>query len=317
MVQMWTWCVVPLFYVLSGYLFFFSIDRTPQHSYTDVFIHFIRTDYPYKLTSRIKTLLIPYLLWNVIFIFYNWLNSGVSPFVNTTVGHFIAQNFWGVPPRRWGISPADFPLYYIRDLIVLTIVSPIIFYLIKRFRVYWVLITCLIWLFGTRYWINYPYHITKAVCFFSWGAYFSILNKDIIRTCLRYRLLAIIYPFFLTCTACKMNVVTRLGGFETFIGMIATTTLAISIVCSTRCGKRSWLQFCSNGVFMVFAVHIIVLNYVRLFITKHILPTIVTPTQIMLYYLLVPICVVIICWGLYYLLHRFYPKCCAILTGGR
>lgn len=53
---------VPLFFVFSGYLFFFSKDNTQTT--------FNKNTYLYKLKKRAKTLLVPYLFWNALMIVF-------------------------------------------------------------------------------------------------------------------------------------------------------------------------------------------------------------------------------------------------------
>lgn len=65
---------VPLFFFISGYLFFFRTTFS-----VDV--------YKKKLKSRIKTLLIPYLFWNFVVLVGHWIVTVLSP-VQLTSGAY-------------------------------------------------------------------------------------------------------------------------------------------------------------------------------------------------------------------------------------
>lgn len=74
--------------------------------------------------------------------------------------------------------PINLPLWYIRDLIILCILSPIIYYLNKHKKIgsIFIFILIVIYLF---YIIKIPLNIT-SILYFNIGAYFSIHNKNLI-----------------------------------------------------------------------------------------------------------------------------------------
>ena len=132
---------VPLFYIISGYLFFRggSFD-------TDV--------YRRKLRTRASTLLVPYLLWNVIAVLVQL--SHRLPFLSSVFpsAHLMEvqltplrlfrtffDNYWNkgilITPENDGMVselpyPTDVPLWYVRDLMVLVLLAPAIWWIVKR-----------------------------------------------------------------------------------------------------------------------------------------------------------------------------------------
>lgn len=107
---------VPLFLLISGYLFFvnFSMDK-----------------YKGKLKSRVKTLLIPYLIWNTVGMLFQIVTSytfiaqyfvGRKPFV-LSVGNILYSIF------VWRGYP---PCWFLFALMVFAVVSPLIYYLLKN-----------------------------------------------------------------------------------------------------------------------------------------------------------------------------------------
>lgn len=89
---------VPCFFFISGYLFFANAETLD------------RPYYLHKLRRRVHTLLIPYIIWNVLAAVYLWLT----------------QDIYYSPQWLVFTIPANFPLWFLRDLIVLIIASPLI-----------------------------------------------------------------------------------------------------------------------------------------------------------------------------------------------
>ena len=104
---------VPCFFFFSGFLFFSRLEEWD----TGVWLG--------KIRKRGRTLLLPYILWNVLALLvgvgYGWLRSRFNPeVIPVSLLDTLRQNgwlniFW---TSTWG-CPIDYPLWFIRDLIVL------------------------------------------------------------------------------------------------------------------------------------------------------------------------------------------------------
>ncbi|WP_342383087.1 acyltransferase family protein [Bacteroides ovatus] len=82
---------VPMFCIISGYLFFQGLNTV------DCF----KEKYKYKLKSRVRTLLVPYLLWNIIFEIYRLLTISSDKLELLSKSFFllckeIFNSFWGM-----------------------------------------------------------------------------------------------------------------------------------------------------------------------------------------------------------------------------
>ena len=164
---------VPAFFLISGYFFFYHLKE------------WNKTVYAEKIRKRVSTLLIPYLLWNGIPILgiilvrlLIGMNSGDS--LNSikefgdSIGWFRA--FWDGGTA--GGHPFDVPLWYVRDLMVCCVSSPIIYILAKRLGLFYVLLVG--FLFLTDTWIDIAGFSSRAWFFFSLGAYLSINNVNMV-----------------------------------------------------------------------------------------------------------------------------------------
>ena len=98
---------MPAFFVMSGYLFFANVEQFNKEIFSQ------------KIRRRIKTLLIPYIIWNLL----------MAVKLKTINLSF----FW---------TPANMPLWFLRDLMIVSLLSPIIYIGVRRLG-YWVFVLLL------------------------------------------------------------------------------------------------------------------------------------------------------------------------------
>lgn len=101
---------VPFFFMISGYLFF----RTYKPSN-------VKT----KILSRVRTLLIPYLIWNTVYtgfiIGFTQIGLIHSASIKDNIGGIVLQ-----------LINAEFsPLWFVKYLMIFSLISPIFYYLLR------------------------------------------------------------------------------------------------------------------------------------------------------------------------------------------
>ena len=167
---------VPIFFLFSGYLFFIKLEDWNRQVWIN------------KLKKRVHTLLIPYFLWNLIAIvasLYFYFAGGNSPNLASwfkSIGGLRA--FWNSLSGLW---PIDGPLWFVRNLIILVILSPIIHFYLKRTGIIGLLILGILYVF--RWWKEIPGFEIAGIMFFSLGGFFSIHKIDFSLFFKKYRLL--------------------------------------------------------------------------------------------------------------------------------
>lgn len=139
---------MPTFFVMSGYLFFANVEQ------------FNKEIYQQKLWRRIKTLLIPYIIWNLL--------------MAAKLKMFSLSIFW---------TPANMPLWFLRDLMIVSLLTPIIYIGVRKLG-YW-LFVLLLPIYLTGIWAIQPGLNPYAICFFTLGAFLSIREMSLIDTCLK------------------------------------------------------------------------------------------------------------------------------------
>ena len=129
---------VPGFFMISAYLLF-AKDREWNWRI-----------YKGKLKSRLSSLLLPYVFWNIVALIVRFARQLVREYVfhkqaNTKLVVNYDLNDWldafGLLPAAtdwprpgmWGLGlPMDFPLWYMRDLMLVVLISPLLSWIINR-----------------------------------------------------------------------------------------------------------------------------------------------------------------------------------------
>ena len=117
---------VPLFFVISSFLLF--------RNYT-----FSWSCYKQKMKARLKTLLIPYLVWNLAFLLFK-LAIQLTPFFLSAIGGS-SERLWNYDLLDyanafvgWQGFPIAYQFWFIRDLILMVTISPVFWILTKKFH---------------------------------------------------------------------------------------------------------------------------------------------------------------------------------------
>lgn len=118
---------VPLFFLIAGYLFFICLE----HWDTQVWLG--------KLKRRVHSLAIPYILWNLIAIPFIFLTEYVKFRAKGGAEPIEARllSLGNYASALWNFSdgyPISGALWFIRDLMVLCIIAPVIHLFVKKCR---------------------------------------------------------------------------------------------------------------------------------------------------------------------------------------
>lgn len=293
---------VPGFFFISGLLLFIS-----QKSYSQ------------KLQSRVHSLLIPYLIWNsiLIFIYITLYAIGYPQDIN---GRSLAEYgpidylrlFWDRGSFDHGnFVPILCPLWYIRNLFIMVILSPLLYFIIRYVREVFLIIVSLWWM------ISYDNaFIPQTILFFSLGAYFPIFNLNPLEVFTKHR------TIFLSLFSCC-----AIGDIATHIAIGTPWNLQIHrfslifnipilFLLADWCSRHGYTnKILPNAAFIVFCMHYPIVVILRK-VCISIFASASDGTHIMLYFACV-IASTVISLGTYMLLERYFPKLKNILSGNR
>ena len=171
---------VPLFFMISGYLFFCGAE-------------FSKDGYIRKLKSRFWTLLIPFLLWNIIAII--WQLKGCLPYISNfyqpmevRISIIRIFNTFFANSGNSGILvssasakdslaevyPINVPLWYVRDIMILVVMSPVIYFLMKKTERIFLVLLGILWFITPVYKLNWGGYLVPFIpqrSSFVWGHY--------------------------------------------------------------------------------------------------------------------------------------------------
>ena len=123
------WLASPLFFLISGYLFVASDNG------------FSWQTYKVKCRRRLKSWLIPYLLWNTIFLLFYGLVGLLVPSVLGDVPPLGEMTFTDLLRAYWSIHgddllspPIDGPLWFLRDLMVVAALTPLYVVILRQHK---------------------------------------------------------------------------------------------------------------------------------------------------------------------------------------
>ncbi len=317
---------VPIYYFISGYVFFLGVTLTKEK-------------YVQKLKNRVKTLLIPYLIWNTIAAIRHLfkLLPGLSSLsenaentiqLNITLSS-ILETFWDnskgilvttqpfVESVAAPIYPADYPLWFLRDLMIVVLCAPLLYWILKRARHWFVLLLGVSWFvlpyFGVA--LGHASQLLIAFFFFSWGAYMSVNEKDMMHefnrffkaSMIGYPLLALLYVASvhycpdLSATIKNLNVL---------VGLFFAYNIASWLLKRKICKVSPFL---ASASFFIYVTHTFVCsNLVKvLFLTFH--PT--GDLGMFLIYALAVIVTVAMLLLAFYLMRRYTPGLLKVVAG--
>lgn len=296
---------VPCFFFISGYLFFNKLQEWSWGEWTR------------KIKSRSRTLLVPYLLWNLIAFFAYWgffrsQGSGIS-----LHQHFLNNGglrlFWGVNgdiPLGVRSAPCDQPLWFIRDLMLFTLFTPLIHLFLRWTKGFGALAIAV-------FFLVVPGIIPEGFVFYLTGAWFQLHRKNIVQCLWPRRSLLYLLAIALLVSMCIVfeNEYWRrfLKVFFLFVGIGAAFCGVAALL---EKGAIQVQPFLARSSFFVFATHeILILHEIARPIVASILPS--GAFWACVEFFLTPTLAIGISLGLLFLMERLIPRTTALLTGNR
>ena len=302
---------VPLFFFISGFLFFFKPD-------------FTRSVYVAKLQKRVKTLLVPYLIWN--FLGFIMLLILVHPIIlpffpllkdyRVDIVSFLSS-FWvtNLPIQMSGpANPINTPLWFVRDLMVLVLFSPIIWWFIKKIGLLFVILLGIVWFFTLGEYVGIPGLSHQSLFFFPLGAFFGIKHLNFVEISNKLSWIPYVYFVIAIVDALSTDIQQSylIHHFSILLGMVAVVSLISSLMQKDKIQVNSFL---SGASFFIYALHNLFLGKMTKIIIMGIRPD--SPVVVLIIYFTMPLIAIMICLGCYKVVNRFSPVLCGILTGGR
>lgn len=310
---------VPIYYFISGYVFFYGVD-------------FTSVVYKKKLKNRFRSLVIPYVVWNVFALAWilfksmpcfasltSGLNSIEPDFSLKALLFSFFNNSQGVVPIEGvgagHIYPVNSPLWFIRDLIIVVITSPIVYWIVKKIRVPAVVVILVLWFIADYYKWGYASQLITAYAFFMWGAYMSVNKKDMMAEFGRFSNISYVGYFalaiaYMVCAYVKPEYCTILKLMNIFVGLIFAYNVAALLIKKSICKPD---KFLSSSSFFIYISHFLIYNEVLKILYMIISPE--TAAGFVLLYLLAIVACVLLLLSMFYLMNRYVPSVLRVIAG--
>ena len=312
---------VPLFFGISGYLFFQKLGTWSWEVWKE------------KIRSRIRTLLIPFIIFNAIcalsliclslkagngwslegayegrFPFIGWLWNSVSYCQGM-------KNWLGMDMQLY--YPLNVPLWFVRDLMVMVALSPVIYWMIRKSGAVY------LGLVGIAYCLGIlccaPGFSTNALFFFSLGGFAAIRGIDPVEWSRKN--IKWILPVFI-CLWIVASIIVNPGDAQPFENIMFIFGIPVCFrVGSAFKIQKSDFSFITGACFFVYCIHMVnfgswnLLSWVKrigsqIFNLNH-------PAIASIAYLAEIALIMVAGIMAYWILKKFFPKLSSIITGGR
>ncbi len=319
---------VLVYFLISGYLFGIGIEDWSWNVYFK------------KLKSRSRSLLLPYILWNLISIssfvallLFNVIKNE-APLSEVTdylkgigLSGFWDYCVWGTHKINWlGLSipntgPFVMSLWFVRDLIVAVLCVPVLYFFLKKTRIWGLLI--LSFCFFSKIWPQIHGFSIDAIFFFGLGLFISINSKSLVEEADKIKIPSLII------TVISFFFLLYYGGVKTQEGRFIFPIFALG--CIWLYIKTAELSVSNKtfeipalfvkSSFFVYLLHacplakigsfISLINTIILNFVNHI------SAPWLVYYFISPFLIAGFCILVYFLLLKISPNICRVLSGDR
>lgn len=295
---------VPLFFLMSGYLFFVGFEWSKER-------------YFLKLRARIKSLLVPFIFWNIVTLTINALAQTIPATKIYFPGNYpLIASFSSFDYLNAVIGfnrlPIAYQFWFIRDLMILILLVPFINIFLKVVPQPFLIIVFISWVLSI-----WPFYApsSDATLFFCVGAYLALMNKNLFAVdkygtmlVLSYLIIAALDAFFIR------------EPFNPYLHKVSIILGILSALLTTKFLSRteslkSIILWLSSASFFVYAIHEPLLTILRKVSYKLISPE--TSSLILLLYFVIPIVVIVFSVIAYRVFVGVAPRFTSVVTGGR
>lgn len=296
---------VPMFFILSGYFYFAAVQRTEGDFHT-------------QLIKRIRTIALPYLLWSIIglslYAIMQWPMATRGFFIHTPVHDLTPLQLL----HRLLIEPVPYQLWFLRDLMVVFALGPVILPFIRAFGAWAMFPPMLLWVLE----VDLMLVSNEAFPFFVAGGWLAIrgpaqepeLNdRTRLAIVISWLSLVLLKTVLVVWNAVSIRVINNLHHLAVFMGLIAVW-VGYDLIVQGRDVRHTLLYRFTAFTFFIYASHepllSVVKNVLFVLLGHHAMAN-------LLVYFMTPVITLVLCLAGGTLLLQHAPMLYGMLTGGR
>lgn len=297
---------VPIFFMMSAFLFFFDWKG-------DIYKFSHTTS---KLKKRLRILVIPYLFWNTLTIMcFATMHIFLPSMINSEFENVPKWGWQDYLAAYWNGSggfPISYPLWFLRDLILMTYCAPLFYLLVyKMGMIRWIALVCFTFMYfandsGTVMGLFYFY----CGVFFAWclNCGYEIKRKTANLVCV---ISILLFVLLIISNLYDLPLVTGHTSLMRLTGAIGIVGVFFNL---TERGFRlpTWLGDCSFFIYLFHALPLLVISRVLI--------AVLHPTSSIMWsliYLLNITIIVAVSIAAYYILKKKFVRVTSFITGGR
>ena len=303
---------VPMFFAISGYLFFRNAPRPDMTVYTR------------KIRRRLRSLVVPYICWNLISIALFWAAQSFLPQmmagVNKPVSDYSFADwcsaFWNTSRINPEVAGAGYPtayqFWFIRDLFLLQLFSPLVYMAVRRLKFWAVAVLGVLWLGGFKsgtYMVN-----VQAMFFFTAGAYLGINGMGSFSRNVPWYVFAVVYAAIVAAEYAGLQNVFRPYLHRLGLAWGVATVYVCSAACLGKTEKQPRVPSAGFS-FFVFAFFNMPVAFVTRFMFQTRCPS--SEAAVLALYFAIPVMTVLAAAVVYFPLRRLCPALADVLVGWR
>ena len=294
---------VPLFFLISSFFLY-----SKENSFVTV------------LKKKSRTILLPYILWHVLYLLWvfiiqnNPITESSAPPESRLLNYSVldwVQAFFGHFVNNPGLDrvPYNYPLWFLRDLYILTLLFIPIKKMIDKFPFLVLMMATLLWVSDIQLWVVAP----RALLFFISGYYivkYNITEESVDK--IRFRDVGIIYIFSIFLELFFKDKMVVIDKINVIIGIIFFIKASFYFI---KDGKfYNSLVWYGKYRFIIYAFHALVLHY-AIILMNTLIP--MNGGFLLLKYFSAVILTLSFCIMSGIILEKLMPKFYKILIGGR
>ena len=304
---------IPMLFIISGFLYALNDDKPNRQ----------------RIVKRVRTLVIPYLIWSGIALAITFLWQQFPPTAKAVYEAGLDQmgdnrpyaeiDFAGMF-ARWTLVPVAFQLWFIRVLFVYNLLYPVLKKAVIKIPKYWFPFAGIMWLTM----MGLHFIEGEGLLFFTLGIWIAKSGFNVENTP-RWLNLKWIVPIFIISSILKTLLAFYMtGGLASFIVLtLLHKTVVFTGLVSMWFGcdvlvryfmNRGWFVWISAFSFIIYALHVPLINYTAKFILPYIH---MVQNYRLLEYLVLPFVVIMFCVAMGAILRKLVPGVYGWMTGGR
>lgn len=211
--------------------------------------------------------------------------------------------------------PINIPLWFIRDLMIVVLCAPMLYWMLKHTRYYFVSLLGILWFASCYYYSERINMFATAFFFFGWGAYMSINKKDMLIEFGRFfKLSIILYPLLALLSMVTMNcypeVSETMKNLNIFVGVFFAYNIASWLLKRNFCKVSPFL---ASSSFFIYLSHGLICGRLLKALFLYIKPS--SDISVLMVYILAVILTLSILLLSFYMLKRYTPDLLKVLAG--